>query len=53
MMEMLVDPMLVAWVPGWVVEQYERWDPDFRKCVDIALERDGEQLEKWCKTPTR
>ena len=30
LMEMLVDPMLVAWVPGWVVEQYERWNPKFR-----------------------
>ena len=30
LMEMLVDPMLVAWVPGWVVEQYERWNPEFR-----------------------
>ena len=24
LMEMLVDPVLVAWVPSWVVEQYER-----------------------------
>ena len=30
LMEMLVDPMLVSWVPEWVVEQYERWNPEFR-----------------------
>lgn len=29
-MEMLVDPMLVCWVPGWVREQYERANPYFR-----------------------
>ena len=29
LVEMLVDPMLSAWVPGWVVEQYERWEPVF------------------------
>ena len=28
-MEMLVDPMLVCWVPGWVREQYERANPYF------------------------
>ena len=30
LVEMLVDPMLVCWVPGWVREQYERADPYFR-----------------------
>ena len=38
LMEMLVDPMLVAWVPGWVVEQYERWNPDFRGTLRWARE---------------
>ena len=27
LMEMLVGPMLSAWVPAWVREQYERWNP--------------------------
>ena len=49
LMEMLVDPMLVCWVPGWVVEQYERWNPDFRKCVDLALDADDKVLKKWYK----
>ena len=30
LMEMLVDPMLVCWVPVWVREQYERANPYFR-----------------------
>ena len=38
LMEMLVDPMLVAWVPGWVVEQYERWNPKFRGTLRWALQ---------------
>ena len=37
-MEMLVDPVLVAWVPGWVVEQYERWNPKFRGTLRWALQ---------------
>ena len=37
LMEMLVDPMLVAWVPGWVVEQYERWNPKFRGTLRWAM----------------
>ena len=32
-MEMLVDPMLVCWVPGWVREQYERANPFFRSVL--------------------
>ena len=39
LMEMLLDPLLVAWVPGWVVEQYERWNPYFRGTVRWALRR--------------
>ncbi len=39
LMEMLADPMLLAWVPGWVVEQYERWNPYFRPCVRSALQQ--------------
>ena len=30
LMEMLVDPLLASWVPAWVVEQYDRWNPHFR-----------------------
>ena len=30
LMEMLTDPMLLTWVPDWVVEQYERANPFFR-----------------------
>ena len=37
MLEMLVDPVLLEWVPNWVVEQYERWNPFFRKCLSDAL----------------
>ena len=33
LMEMLVDPMLVCWVPGWVREQYERANPYFRSVL--------------------
>ena len=33
LMEMLVDPMLKQWVPGWLVEQYERASPFFREAL--------------------
>lgn len=33
LMEMLVDPMLVCWVPGWVREQYERANPYSRSVL--------------------
>ena len=39
MMEMLLDPILGAWVPKWVVEQYDRRNPDFRKLVTETLKR--------------
>ena len=38
LMEMLVGPMLMCWVPDWVHEQYERWNPFFRPCVRQANE---------------
>ena len=38
LMEMLVDPVLVEWVPRHVREQYERWNPFFRRSLDSALE---------------
>ena len=38
LMEMLVDPMLVAWVPSWVREQYERRNPYFRACLRQAVD---------------
>ena len=42
LLEMLVDPMLMSWVPGWVHEQYERWNPCFRGALRWALkQRDG------------
>ena len=37
LLEMLVDPMLSAWVPAWVVEQYERWNRYFRGSLRWAL----------------
>jgi hypothetical protein len=37
LLEMLVDPVLAAWVPGWVVEQYERQNDHFRGSVRYAL----------------
>ena len=37
LMEMLVDPMLVAWVPSWLCEQYEQRNPFFRACLRQAL----------------
>ena len=40
MLEMLVDPVLQCWVPKWVVEQYERRNPDFRAVVDALLKED-------------
>ena len=33
LMEMMVDPMLRQWVPGWVVEQYERANPFFKEVL--------------------
>jgi len=33
LMEMLTDPMLLTWVPDWVVEQYERANPFFRDAL--------------------
>ena len=39
LMEMLVDPILVEWVPNYVREQYERWNPYFGQCLRAALDR--------------
>ena len=39
-MEMLVGPLLVSWVPGWVVEQHERGNPYFREYVEKSLRQD-------------
>ena len=33
LLEMLLDPILVRWVPGHIVEQYARWNP----CLKDAL----------------
>jgi len=42
LMEMLVDPVLSEWVPLYVVQQYDRWNPFFRKCLQKGLERGSE-----------
>ena len=34
LLEMLVDPVLVSWVPKWVREQYERANPYFRRVLE-------------------
>ena len=44
LLEMLVDPYLLAFVPGWVVEQYDRWNPFFRRCLEDAKWR-GESVD--------
>ena len=38
LMEMLTDPMLRQWVPAWLVEQYERQNPFFRKVLTALQE---------------
>ena len=43
MVEILVDPVLVQWVPGWVQEQYARWNPKFMDHVQKVLQKDGGQ----------
>ena len=42
MMEMLVDPVLVQWVPEWVVEQYKRWNPKFAAALKRVLQDDAQ-----------
>ena len=45
MMEMLLDPVLKGWVPQWIVEQYDRRNPDFRKIVSKFVREDpGQEL---------
>ena len=44
LMEMLTDPVLVVWVPSWVVEQYERANPYFRHYVEQILLEDQRSL---------
>ena len=39
MIEMLLDPVLSAWIPQWIVEQYERRNPAFRGIVERELTR--------------
>jgi len=36
LMEMLVDPVLLEWVPDYIVEQYRRWNPYFTESLDAA-----------------
>ena len=40
LMEMLVDPVLVRWVPEPVVEQYRRWNPFFLSSLR-EFDKDG------------
>ena len=44
MLEMIVDPILACWVPKWIVEQYERRNPDFRSVVEELLCKDTGRL---------
>ena len=44
LMEMLVDPLLSTWVPGWIVEQYRRWNEGFEGFVREVLAEDGAQV---------
>jgi len=51
LMEMLVDPVLLEWVPEYVVEQYKRWNPYF---VDFLDQVTSEWREKGAKlSPAR
>ena len=43
LMEMLVDPVLSKWVPGWIGEQYRRWNEGFDVFVQEALAEDAAQ----------
>ena len=36
LVEMLLDPVLSAWVPSWVVEQYVRWNPFFYVALGVV-----------------
>ena len=44
LMEMLVDPVLAKWVPGWIKEQYRRWNEGFDRFVAEALDEDEAQV---------
>ncbi len=47
LMEMLVDPVLGHWVPQYVCEQFERWNPFFRECLaDALLYGEGEEQKR-------
>lgn len=43
LLEMLVDPVLLEWVPAWVREQYHRWNPDFGDSLLKVLREDSER----------
>ena len=46
LMEMLLDPVLRWWVPSWLVEQYERQNPTFRRCVEWVLQAPRTERER-------
>ena len=63
-MEMLVDPMLVCWLPGRVREQYERANPYFRSVLKhlqtcrvaqnkSLLRRTKREMVKWHEASLR
>ena len=47
LMEMLLDPVLRWWVPSWLVDQYERQNGTFRRCVEWVLQAPLTEREKW------
>jgi hypothetical protein len=40
-LEMLVDPLLLEWVPMWVRDRFYRWNPDFSDCLKVLLSKDA------------
>ena len=44
MIEMLLDPVLSAWIPKWIVEQYERRNPAFRVNVEREVKVDQKHV---------
>ncbi len=50
LVEMLLDPVLSEWVPAWVVEQYDRWNPFFRAAVcELLLDVSERELPKYVR----
>ena len=45
LLEMLTDPLLLQWVPAWVVEQYERANPFYREVLTAVVSQNVEKIE--------